>query len=159
MVMLSASAVGAADNSTDDLLTSGGADNLLDEGDTNVLSAPAGTSFSSLKQLIDESPDGNVSLPWSYTYDDSQDSAYSDGIEISKAVNIIGNGFTIDGNNQARIFYIAADGVTLSNITFKNGIADAGGAICSFGNNLNITLASFESNNALKQGGCYLFKG
>ena len=47
---------------------------------------------------------------------------YENGVTISRDVTIDGNGYTISGNNRARIFYIPKNiTVVLKNINFING--------------------------------------
>ena len=80
----------------------------------------------------------------------------SEGINITKAITIEGNGFTIDASGFSRIFNInAVKNVVLNNITFKGGLADNGGAVI-FNNNISdciISNCSFISNTARKNGG------
>ena len=52
-----------------------------------------------------ESASTTLSLNKSYTYNADIDGDYIDGINITKAITIDGNGFTVDGANTARILY------------------------------------------------------
>ena len=80
------------------------------------------------------------------------------GIVINKSdFTINGNGHSIDGSNQARIFDIIGNNITISNLIFINGYSNAnGGAILSNGN-LNLINCVFENNTA-KNGGAAYFK-
>ncbi len=62
-----------------------------------------------------------------------------------------GNGRTINGNNQSRIFNITANNVTLSNLILTGGNAEKGGAIYATGL-LTLTNITFIDNYASKQG-------
>ena len=59
---------------------------------------------------------GNLTLNKDYAYS-SDDSDYRDGIKITQDnIMIDGDGHTIDGKGQARIFNISSNNVTLKNI-------------------------------------------
>ena len=108
-------------------------------------------NFSSLNKLIRESTDSNIYLQHDYKYDESADSAFSEGIVIDRQVNIFGNGKTIDGSGKARIFNIPAANVFLNGITFTNGNAQNGGAI--IGNSYGVINCRFIANHANNYGG------
>ncbi|MBE6506159.1 MAG: hypothetical protein E7Z73_10605, partial [Methanobrevibacter millerae] len=129
-----------------------------DFGENEVLGSPDESNFNDLQTKIDAADEGGtVNLTNNYTYDDSFS---SDGITITKAITINGNGFTINGLNKARIFNInASDHIILNNITFINGKSNLGGAIifnnaisdsvienCKFINN-NVTRKNTEKAN------------
>ena len=66
---------------------------------------------------------------------------------------IDGNGYTIDGNNEARIFEILSNDVTVRNIKFINGNVnnnDIGAAIYTMGNNTNVIACDFINNSAAR---------
>lgn len=103
-------------------------------------------------------------LGQNYTYDSDIDEDVMDGIIINKNLNIIGNGYTIDGQEKARIFQINNHAtVTITNLTFKNGKGqneeyknnahDVGGAITvkDF-SNLTIINSKFIENRAEQNG-------
>ncbi|WP_462315393.1 Ppx/GppA phosphatase family protein [Methanobrevibacter sp.] len=85
----------------------------------------------------------------------------SEGINITKAITIEGNGFTIDASGFSRIFNInATKNVVLNNITFKGGLADNGGAVI-FNNDISdcvISNCGFIANYAYADGGAICFK-
>ena len=122
---------------------------LIDDN-SDILSSDENTgSFSSLASEIDNSND-TLKLTMNYTYDSSCDENYIAGIAINKSLTIDGNGYTLSGNNLARIFYVNANSVVLKNIIFINGYLNEtesyGGAIYWNGDNGNITNCTFASN-------------
>ena len=123
--------------------------------DNNVLNT-TGKSFTELNTLLSGS--GNTfDLRDNYVYSDG-DTAFKDGITISKDITVNGNGFTIDGNSQARIFNILSGcSVTLNGITFINGHASDGGAIYSDGF-LSMNNCKFTNNTATNDGGAVYFE-
>lgn len=84
----------------------------------------------------------------------------SEGINITKAITIEGNGFAIEASGFSRIFNInATKNVVLNNIIFKDGFAENGGAII-FNNNISdciISNCGFLANNAYGDGGALYF--
>ena len=102
-------------------------------------------NFTSLQIDIAKSTD-SIELTQNYVYDNSTDSEMKNGIGILKNNFIIeGNGHTIDGSNQARIFYIAGNNVTLKNLNLINGNSAVGGA--AFGSKLmNFENVTFTNN-------------
>ena len=108
----------------------------------------AAGNFTSLDDDIDDSDD-SIELTQDYIFDNSTDDDYYDGVEIEKvnfALN--GNGHTIDGKNQARIFDIHGHNITISNLKIINGNSDNdGGAIRSAGN-ITLINVTFENNKA-----------
>ena len=112
-------------------------------------------TFSDLNTAINESA-SELNLTRNYTYSDG-DSDYIGGIIIDKQITINGNGFTIDGNNQAMAFNITASNVILNNITFANCCAEKGGAIFNSG---TVTLNNdVFINNRADRGGAIFTKG
>lgn len=72
-----------------------------------------------------------INLDCDYKYNSNSDSDYVNGIEISNNLTINGNGHTLDGNRQSRIFKITKNGIKVffNNINFINGCSkDLGGA-------------------------------
>ena len=108
------SSVSAIENQTDD----NSKNDVIGIGES-----PDGGTFNDLQIKINTADEnGTINLMNNYTYDES----FSDkGINITKAITINGNGFTIDGLSKARIFNIyASENVILNNITFINGKSD-----------------------------------
>ena len=114
-------------------------DDELGQGDENALSdgdiptpPPATPSFYLLSDKIVNGGD-EVNLTEDYVYQPMTESHFQKGINITRNLTINGNGHSIDGKNQARIFYVYPDcNVTFKDIVFINGNAtdedDAGGA-------------------------------
>ena len=139
-------------------------DDELGQGDGNALSdgdiptPPSATpSFYLLSDKIVNGGD-EVNLTEDYVYQPMTESHFQKGINITRNLTINGNGHSIDGKNQARIFYVYPDcNVIFKDIVFINGNAtdedDVGGAI--FGNIQGTTLAincTFINNTATSGG-------
>ena len=90
-------------------------------------------SFSALYEFIGNRSETNLTLDKDYVFYPDYDANFSEGIVINDTVLIDGNGHRIDGANQARIFNITGNGVTLKNIILVNGYAANGSAIYSTG--------------------------
>lgn len=123
---------------------------LIDNEELSVDSA----TFSDLNEKIQTAGD-TVDLEKDYTYDSSFS---KDGIVINKTITINGNGKTIDGQKNARIFNITADSVTINNLNFINAYvkvnedaADNGAAIYCTGSKLILNNCTFTNN----YGGCH----
>ena len=87
--------------------------------------------------------EGELNLTRNYKYLPDNDYSYKDGIIIDKSITINGNGHTINGNNQARAFYINAHDVILNNIAFLNEYASSGGSVVWYGDNGTLVNCSF----------------
>ncbi len=116
-------------------------------------------TFQELQEEIDAASEGDtIYLRKNYVNDGSFS---SEGINITKAITIEGNGFAIDAACFSRIFNInATKNVILNKIIFKNGFIDNGGAII-FNNNISnciISNCGFLANNAYGNGGALYFK-
>ena len=122
---------------------------------TNIKVTIIGKSFSELNKTINNNSNDVIYLDADYTYNSTADSAFSEGIVINRDVIIYGNGHTINGSNEARIFQINGGNVVFYNITFVNGNAsnseeDSGGAINGNCKAINCT---FKENHAIFWGG------
>ena len=103
---------------------------------------------------INGNADNDIYLESDYKYSDG-DGGFKDGIVINRDVNIYGNGHTIDGNKNARIFKINGGNVVFYNITFVKGYTatyDSGGAINGNCKAINCT---FYDNHAAFGGAMY----
>jgi hypothetical protein len=161
MLLLAVLAMGcasASDNSTDDAALSQGHVDELAMSDNEIISSsnsqPLGTSnggtFTELQAIIDNAQSGStVTLSRDYSYNPGfigRDSYEDSGIAISKPLTINGNGHTINGKSQSRIFHISST-VVLKNIRFTNGYSyDSGGAILNSGG-ANCRIVSCEFTN------------
>ena len=149
VTLLAISAVSAADNVT-------GLDSLDNEvvnveiSDSEIMSekgSGAGT-FEDLSGEINKIADaGTLTLTKDYKYVNGS----TEGIVINKSITIDGQGHTIDGNAQSRIFNTVGN-VTLKNIKLINAFAQKGGAILA---DASITCDNviFENNTAKTFGG------
>lgn len=122
-------------------------------------------SFSLLQSIINGAT-GNITLGQDFYYNTDIDGECDliTGIIIDKDITIIGDGYTIDGMQEARIFQIAnRANVIIENVTFINGKAqsedymgnnhDVGGAV-TVKSNSNLTLINcrFTNNHADQNG-------
>lgn len=110
-------------------------------------------TFTALQSKINNAAEGStITLENDYAYDDGFDTK---GIGISKQITIDGNGYTIDGKEVSRIFYITQRFVVLKNINFKNAYAtdSDGGAIYLDYGNLELENCSFYNCEARYNGG------
>ena len=102
-----------------------------------------------------------VELDNNYKFDYNVDYDLYEGIVIEKSVIINGNGFTIDGDNQSRMFMVTGQStVTFNNIVFKKGyggLADysprlnthfGGAIIVKYNSTLNVNSCEFIENCA-----------
>ena len=119
----------------------------------DVLSDSGSNTLTQLQSELRNVGEGEtITLSSNYAYANGDPTG---GIGISKAITIDGNGYTIDGKNSARIFYIAANGVTLKNINFVNGNGggQSGGAVFIRGESCSIDNCNFTSNIVSYYGG------
>ena len=127
--LVSIVSVSAADDSN---ITNG--DLVSDEG---VNSTDVDKTFTELQTEIEDNTNGTVDLVSDYKYEGQRNGT---GIVINKSITINGNGHTLDGNNNSRIFNIIGGEVVLNNITFKNGYSNESmGAVRCF---TKLTLAN-----------------
>ena len=87
-----------------------------DSGSNELLGADEETgSFTDLNKLISLSSN-IVVLNNDYAYDSSQDTAYINGLNITKSITIEGNGHRIDCMNASNAF----NNIVSNNVTIKN---------------------------------------
>ena len=128
-------------------------DNSILINNENILSDSDSNSLTQLQSELRNVGEGEtITLSSNYAYENGDPTG---GIGISKAITIDGNGYTIDGKNSARIFYISANGVTLKNINFvnANGGGQSGGAVFIRGESCTIDNCNFASNIVSYYGG------
>ena len=77
-------------------------------------------SFAQLNATINGGFDKEIYLNYDYKYS-SDDSRFKEGIVINRDVTVYGNGHTIDGSGEARIFHVTGGNVVFYNINFING--------------------------------------
>ena len=176
LVLLSVSAVSAADDSANNII---GEDNdvialdeaidddesnvdVLGENDNAALNVGETGTFTDLNKLINEDYSSNdtITLNSNYKFTDGDD-AYVPGIKINRTLTIDGNGFTLDGSNSACMFDVETNSeVIIKNINFINGnatdIHKLGGAIYvgpHSNNNNKVINCNFTNNTAKWDGG------
>ena len=128
---------------------------VLDENNEAVLSDwEEVKSFTDLNTAINGNEDEEIYLNISYSFNPESDSNFANGININRNLTIHGNGFTLDGDNKARIFNITAEKVTLENITFINGNSGNYGGALYLENSANTVINNCTFNkNYGRQGG------
>ena len=164
--LLAVSAVSAADNLTDDVVSENmddeivSLDNTIDveenDVENEVLSANP-LSFKDLNTTINGNTLKYISLKNDYEFDkDTDPDVFRDGIVIDKEnCTIDGEGHTICGADQARIFRITANNVVLKDIKFTNGSAAEFGGAVVFEKKGTITQCQFTDNYARVGGSVY----
>ena len=163
ILIMSVGAVCAAESITEDAI---GDDNkeiletvqedITTDDSTDILETAQNDIYTasddSFTNLTDEIKTNDVvDLTHDYKFNNETDD--SSGIVIGKDNFILkGNGCTIDGKNQSRIFNITANNVTLSNLILTGGNAEKGGAIYATGS-LTLNNVTFIDNYAKTEGG------
>ena len=165
--MLMIGAACAADNDT--AVSSDDTDAVLAQEDAETLESNDGdvlkddyseTSFKALNRTIHEATGLEIELDNNYTYDGSSDSEFRNGIILNKSITINGNGKTISGSGQARIFNITSGAVvTIKNLNLINANAENGGAIYVDHAKLTITDSSLTHNKATRGAAIYNDEG
>ena len=132
LLVLVMTSVNAADNVTDDkLLVESNEDDIVKINEDIIVKNSIDNTNGTFTDLTKDIGNSNnlLNMSKNYCYSEEKDSGISDSIRINKQFMINGNGYTIDGNNQSRLFWITAKNVTLKNINFKNFRSSNGGAI------------------------------
>ena len=135
--------------------------------DSNNLTITTGTivvikkgSFTDLQYQLDNLGGDTFELPYDFTYNETVDSALVNGIKIGSGITIDGKGYTISGNNQARVFNITSNLITLSNMTIRDGKADKGAGLYINKGEIFIALnVTFTNNTATYRGGAIYTEG
>ena len=147
VLILSVGAVCAAENSTD--IRSVDCQKILQTSQNGMYT----TDEASFNDLADEIENTGMTLDLTKDYAFNNETDNNTGILITKDNFVLnGNGFTIDGNKQSRIFNITANNVTLSNLILTGGNAEKGGAIYAT-RSLTLNNVTFTDNYATKEGG------
>ena len=128
----------------------------------SISAVSAEGNFTALQNEIDTSGD-SIDIQQDYKYDSTTDDGLESGILINKSdFTVNGNGYTIDGANQARIFNITGNNVTILNLNLLNGNSDDGAAILSENmgydrNSIIISNCYFENNTDNEKGTIYCY--
>ena len=165
--LLAVSAVSAADNATSDVVSVEETDitniemtdeidlendDLTADDENEVLSTNPKT-FSDLNTTINGNDYSDVYLNDNFTFDLGSDGDFKDGVEIKRDLTLWGNGHTINGDLNARIFKINNVNVIFKDIIFTNAkTLSNGGAI--FGKCVVIN-CTFVGNTANYGGALY----
>ena len=153
VLIMSVGAVCAADSVNDVATSDDGQDTLQITQDESY--AASESSFADLDKEIKSS--GMVlDLTKDYTFNNETDDEI--GINISRDNFVLnGEGHTLDGNLQSRIFVITGNNITISNINFINGNRSdkSGGAIYVSGS-LTLNNVTFHNNYAQSGGAIFL---
>ena len=138
-------------------------DELVGKQNSGDVLSSGTKSFSDLNKLINSNKDKHIYLKNDYTFNPKTDSKLKQGIKVTRAVTIHGNGHTLDGDGQARIFFVTNDDVVFKNIRFINGNVEYsdkyeinGGAIfgystcigCTFANNYAVNAGAMHNGTA-----------
>ena len=138
---------------SDELIENVKHDNEVGTTDENELISSSATFTDLANDIANAS--GELNLTKNYTYS-SIDSSYNIGITINKLITINGNGFTLDGSNNARIFSVATNNVIFKDIIFVNAkISGNGAAIEGKVNKFTIINCTFINNVANSGGAIY----
>ena len=135
--------------------------------DSNNLTITTGTivvikkgSFTDLQYQLDNLEGNTFELPYDFTYNETVDSALVNGIVLDQGISIDGKGYTISGNNQARVFNVTSNMITLSNMTIRDGKADKGaGLYINKGEMFVAENVNFINNTATYRGGAIYSEG
>ena len=148
LAILMVGAVSATDTISEDNISDAD-DDTLEITDNNIYT----TGEKSFTNLDDEIKNTGISLDLNHDYVFNNDTDDKNGIVISRDNFVLnGNGRTIDGKNQSRIFNITANNVTLSNLILTGGNAEKGGAIYATGS-LILSNVTFINDYAKIEGG------
>ena len=128
-------------------------------------------SYTWLQSIIDNMTDGEIlelecNVTFDKDYDTSQYNSYrirgvhfENGMNYNKAISIEGNGYTISGDNQARIFNVdtqTSRALVINNTNFANAnVSNNGGALKVSIRNFKITNCNFTNNAAGAGGAIY----
>ena len=122
-----------------------------------IISAENST-FADLQREITNSGSNSVlNLNTDYKFNESDPTSLKNGISISQNNFVLdGKGHTIDGGDQARIFQITGENVTIINIKLINGYTvQNGGGIQNTGKNNILSNVIIENNIAARGAGIY----
>ena len=149
ILIMSVGAVCATENIQNDNISTDSAEIL--KTSQNEVYATSEASFTNLTDEI-ENAGTTLDLTQDYTFNNETDN--NTGILISKNNFVLnGNGHTIDGNNQSRLFYITGTNITLNNFILINGNYKDCAGICVIGSNLTLNNITFIDNYATNDGG------
>ena len=163
MLLCSLSAISAEDNMENVLnSTSTHEVQILTKNLENTHSqykSPMPSNFTSLNNIIQNSkPNEQINLTGDVIKLNSEFHTFKDGIKLlSKNITINGNGYTINANNNGRIFFMDYSNLILNNVNLVNGEHEGfGGGAIKVSHASSITLldnVNFINNTAITSGG------
>ena len=142
VLIMSVGAVCATDDISDDVISN---------DSQEILGVESEASFT---DLTDEINNANYELNLTHDYKFNNETDNSRGIFIKQDNFVLnGNGHTIDGNNQSRIFAILGNNITINNIILTNANAKSGSILfiqsnCSLITNNVVFANSTASDNS-----------
>ena len=165
ILITSVGAVCAADAVSDDdagydsqkILQTVQEDNILETTQDDVYSEGEASFFDLQMEIVNATD--VLQITKDYKFNNESD-ASNTGIGVVKDNFVIeGNGHTIDGNNQSRIFIVHGTNVTIKNLTFVNANSDIGSAIyVDPDSSLKTDSVIFENNTATRYCGSFSWK-
>lgn len=147
--LLTVPMVSAEDNVTCDEVSMG-EDTFISTTINDSVYSSNSKSFTDLNNLINNNLTVTLELEDDYIYHSDTDYEFENGIVITRSITINGNGHTINGNGQARIFNLT-NHVNFNNINFINAKSDIGSAI--IGSDFTVYNSKFTNNVATISGG------
>ena len=136
--------------------------NEVGAAEGNGLNGNVGTFSNLTAEINNAKHELNLTRNYTFTKIGTVGDMFTTGIPINKEITINGNGFTIDGKNQASAFLILKTNnrIVLNNIIFKNCFSSSdGGAIYSCGANVVISNCKFIDNSASESSGAIQIVG
>ncbi|WP_407413741.1 C1 family peptidase, partial [Methanobrevibacter sp.] len=119
----------------------------------SISAVSAEGNLTALETQIDESTN-SFEITQDYAYSPTDDGNYTLGVYVNKTNFVInGNGHTIDGKNQSRLFRIYGENVTVNDLIIINGNAKFGGGILSSGKDVIFNNVTFKNDYANSSGG------
>ena len=147
ILLVFVSSASAADSNEAQALSINESTNIITQSDIYTMNE---SSFSDLADEI-ENAGMTLDLTKDYAFNNATDN--NTGILISKDNFVLnGNGHTIDGNNQSRIFNITGNNITLNDLILIKGNYEMCGGIRTVGT-LTLNNVTFIDNYATKEGG------
>ena len=120
--LVGVSAVNAAENLTDNLVSIGDTNDefiIINDDQSSLKATNSIGNYTELQELIQNGSDGDIlELSKDYKFDSVPSKT---GISIKHAITINGNNYEIDADYNSRIFLIESNNVVLKNIKLING--------------------------------------
>ena len=145
VLIMSVGAVCATDSISDDITSDGNQEKLETTQDNLIVMGENSQSFSQLNNEIQNVTGNYLELNTDYKFNASSDRSI--GIFIEKDNFVLdGKGHTIDADNQARVFVVNANNVTINNVNIINAYISEGSALY-INPNFSLTTNNVNINN------------